>query len=195
MAKTIAIAGCVSRIGTTTQAIQSVLTVKQSGLKACYLEMNRTGYLDNLLALYGTAEDRKNLIKFSGIDMYKRGYAKSISKKDWDYVIRDYGSASDESFEETSFAEQPLKIVICGSKPNEIFKTQDLLGNPVYDDSFFVFSFVPEEDRMAIKSLMGRRAEKTFFAGITLEPYELVADSVKTYKRIINLNEGGSYGD
>lgn len=194
MAKTIAIAGCIGHIGTTTQAIQAVLTVKQKGFKACYLEMNRTEYLDNLLGLYGQAEDKKNLVRFSGIDMYKRNFAKTISQKDWDFVIRDYGQANTDTFEETSFAEQPIKIIVCGSKPNEIFKTQDLLTDPMYDDAFFVFSFVPEEERISILSLMGRRAERTFFAGISFDPYELIADSVKCYQKIININQGGQDG-
>lgn len=185
MPKTIAVAGCISHIGATTQAIQAVQVIKENGLKACYIEMNRTGYLDNVLALYAQAEDRKSFIRFSGIDMYKKNYAKSVVKQSWDYVIRDYGPANVGSFEEASYAEQPLKIVVCGSKPNEIFKTQDLLRDPIYDDAFFIFSFVPEEERVDLLSLMGDRSEKTFFSGIILDPYGVTPDSKKIFQKIL----------
>jgi len=186
MAKTIAIAGCIGHIGTTTQAIQAVQMLKNERLKACYLEMNRTEYLENLTALYCQAEDKKNMVEFSGISMYKRNYAKTVNQQKWDYVVRDYGQANIETFEESSFAEQPLKIIVCGSKPNEIFKTQDLLTDPMYDDAYFIFSFVPEEERVSIISLMGSRADKTFFSGIILDPYVLMPESTKIFQKILN---------
>ena len=187
MVKTIAIAGCIGRIGTTTQAVQAVLTLKQGGLKACYLEMNRTRYLDQLLTLYGAAEDEGSFIKYSGIHMYKGGYAKTAAKKGWDYIVRDYGQANIDSFEKTSFAEQPVKVITCGSKPNEIFAAQELLSDPTYEDAYFVFSFVPEEERLSIISLMGRRSGKTFFAGTAMDPYILIPDSVRTYHKILGM--------
>ena len=186
MAKSIAIAGCIGHIGTTTQAIQAVLTLKQNNLKTCYLEMNRNDYLDNLLALYYQAENKRNMITFSGIDMYKRNFAKTVTQQKWDYIVRDFGVANTETFEESSFAEQPLKIVVCGSKPNEIFQIQDLLENPIYDDAFFIFFFVSEEERVSVLSSMGQRAEKTFFSGIILDPYKLESESVRVFQKIIN---------
>lgn len=190
MTRTIAIAGCTNHIGTTTQAIQAALAIKDRGLKVCYLEMNRTEYLNNVLKLYRDAMDEKKYIKFRDIDMYKSNFAKSVIQKDWDYVIRDYGSVNDKTFEETSYAEQPLKIVIAGSKPNEILKTTELLKNPVYEDAYFIFSFVPDNEKLPIKSAMSSRSSKTFFSDIILDPYELNPNSIKIYQKIINLNEG-----
>lgn len=192
--KTIAVTGCIGHMGTTTQAIQAVLTIKQKGLKSCYLEMNRTEYLENLLALYGQAEDKKNFVKFSGVDLYKRNFAKTIFHKNWDYAVRDYGSADVDTFEETSFAEQQMKIIVCGSKPNEIFKTQRMLTEPMYDDAFFIFNFVPEDERVSILSLMGKRTVRTFFAGITFDPYILIPDSEKIYQKIIGMSEDENNG-
>lgn len=185
MAKTIAVAGCIGHIGATTQAIQAVKMIKDLGLKVCYMEMNRTEYLDNILRLYSQAEDKDSFVRFSGIDMYKRNYAKKVSKQNWDYIVRDYGPADVNTFEESSFAEQPLKIVVCGSKPNEIFKTQDLLVDPIYDDAYFIFSFVPEEERLDLLSLMGDRSNKTFFAGNVFDPYILTPDSKKIFQKIL----------
>lgn len=188
METTIAIAGCVGHIGTTTQAIQIVRVLSKIGYKVSYLEMNRTDYLNNLVNLYSNAVDEKDKVIYSGLTMYKRNYAKALSKGNFDYVIKDYGNTDTETFEEISFAEQDIKIIICGSKPNEIFKTQALLMDPSYDDAFFIFSFVPESERISIKSLMAERADHTFFTEIITDPFIWSPDSAKLFQKIINFD-------
>ncbi|WP_373262157.1 hypothetical protein [Hungatella hathewayi] len=183
---TIAIAGCVGHIGTTTQAIQVVRVLSKIGYKVTYLEMNRTDYLNNLVNLYSNAMEEKDKVIYSGITMYKRNYANALSKGNFNYVIKDYGNADTETFEDISFAEQDIKIIICGSKPNEIFKTQELLMDPSYDDAFFIFSFVPESERISIKSLMAERADHTFFTEIMTDPFIWSPDSAKLFQKIIN---------
>lgn len=182
--KTLAIAGCIGHIGTTTQAIQATMALQKMG-KSCYMEMNRTEYLERLVMLYSNAQDEKEKVIYSNIELYKRNFGKIISANKYDYVVKDFGSADLESFEESSFSGQKIKIVVCGSKPNEIFKTQEILRNPIYDDAYFIFSFVPEDERVSIASLMAERAEKTFFAEITTDPFLLTSDSVKMYNKIL----------
>ena len=120
--------------------------------------------------------------------MYKKNYAKALSKGNFDYVIKDYGNTDTETFEEISFAEQDIKIIVCGSKPNEIFKTQTLLMDPSYDDAFFIFSFVPENERISIKSLMAERADHTFFTEIITDPFIWSPDSAKLFQKVINFD-------
>ena len=188
MNKTIAFAGCTDHIGTTTQAIQAILSIKENTQNACYLEMNKTSYIENILKLYRKAEDNHEYIKFNDIDIYKKEYANKIRQKEYDYIIRDYGNANLNTFEETSFSEQPIKIVVCGSKPNEVFHVQKLLSNPIYEDAFFIFSFVPENEKLAILPLMGKRQEKTFFSDIILDPYKLNPNSIGIVNKIVSLS-------
>ena len=144
--------------------------------------------MDNLVNLYSNAVDEKDKVIYSGITMYKKNYAKALSKGNFDYVIKDYGNTDTETFEEISFAEQDIKIIVCGSKPNEIFKTQTLLMDPSYDDAFFIFSFVPENERISIKSLMAERADHTFFTEIITDPFIWSPDSAKLFQKVINFD-------
>lgn len=184
MVKTIAVAGCMRHIGTTTQAIQALLTLKQFEKKACYLEMNHTGYLDNLLALYQRAEERDNKVCYLGVDLYKRTFAKAAMQSGIDYLIMDYGKISTET-DEQSFKEQEIKIVVCGSKPNEILKTQELTEKPSYKDAYFIFSFVPEEDQKFVLEKMGKTASKVLFSNIIFDPYDMNQNSIKLYQKIL----------
>ena len=187
MSKTIAFSGCTDHIGTTTQAIQAILTVMENGQSACYLEMNKSLYIENLLKLYRKAEDHKEFIKFNNIELYRKEYTNKVKNKNYNFIIRDYGNANLTTFEETSFSEQPIKIVVCGSKPNEVFNVQKLLSKPIYDDAFFIFNFVPENEKLAILPLMGNKQERTFFSDIIIDPFKLNPNSIGILNKIVSL--------
>ena len=136
---TIGIAGCIERIGTTTQSMQLI----------------------QYLQLTGALEENFN------------------------YYIKDYGSAINNDFELISFLEQDIRIVICGSKPNEIFAAQSILENRAYSDVSFIFSFVPKDEQDGIKEMMSSRKEKTHFAGLTPDPYSYNSGMNMVYKQII----------
>lgn len=180
----IGIAGSMSRIGTTTQAIQLAKVLKEN-YKICYVERNEKKYLNDLVNLYTTAKNKKDKIEYSGLEMYKNlpNLDNSLSK--YDFVISDFGNINTRTFEEKSFKEQDIKIIISGSKPNEIFKTQVLLERSMYKDANFVFVFVPEEERVSIASLMRERRDKTYFSDIVLDPYKLENSSKQLYTRIL----------
>lgn len=182
---TIGIAGALSRIGTTTQALQLVQVLKGMEKKACYAEENEKKYLDRLAELYNRAEDKKNMIKFSNIEMYKPGYSDRVKDKTYDIMVRDFGNIDRKTFDRLKFEEQDIKIIVCGSKPSEIFKLEPLLRNSAYDDSYFVFSFVPPEDKISIMAMMGSRKNRCYFAGITLDPFVLNMESVTLYQKLL----------
>lgn len=183
----IGIAGSMSRIGTTTQAIQLAQVLKEN-YKICYVERNEKKYLNDLVNLYTTAKNKKDKIEYSGLEMYKNlpNLDNSLSK--YDFVISDFGNINTRTFEEKSFKEQDTKIIISGSKPNEIFKTQVLLERSMYKDANFVFVFVPEEERVSIASLMKEKRDKTYFSDIVLDPYKLENSSKQLYTRILYSN-------
>lgn len=171
--KTIAVAGATEHIGTTTQAIQLVLyLIKEESKKTCYLELNHTKYLESLNKVCEGVTNNILNMNYSGISMYKRNFAKTINPGNWDCVVKDYGNAYDEYFDLESFKKQDIKVLVCGSKPNEIFQTQDLLMNEAFDDVYIVFSFVPEIEKISLLSLMGNRSKRTVFSDIILNPYK-----------------------
>lgn len=180
----IGIAGSMSRIGTTTQAIQLAQVLKEN-YKICYVERNEKKYLNDLVNLYTTAKNKKDKIEYSGLEMYKNLPNLDHSLSKYDFVISDFGNINTRTFEEKSFKEQDIKIIISGSKPNEIFKTQVLLERSMYKDANFVFVFVPEEERVSIASLMRERRDKTYFSDIVLDPYKLENSSKQLYTRIL----------
>lgn len=183
----IGIAGSMSRIGTTTQAIQLAQVLKEN-YKICYVERNEKKYLNDLVNLYTTAKNKKDKIEYSGLEMYKNLLNLDNSLSKYDFVISDFGNINTRTFEEKSFKEQDIKIIISGSKPNEIFKTQVLLERSMYKDANFVFVFVPEEERVSIASLMREKRDKTYFSDIVLDPYKLENSSKQLYTRILYSN-------
>lgn len=186
--ESIAVAGCISHIGTTTQALQIVKVLSAAGASVCYLESNRNEYLKNLTNLYVCADELKDRVEYNGIVMYKRNHSKAAVGSGYDYIIKDYGNINSGNFEESSFAEQATKIVVCGSKPNEIFKMQSILSNPIYDDAYFIFSFVPENERVSVVSMMSQRAKQTLFAEIVMDPFNESKYSKDLVRRILQLD-------
>ena len=94
----IGVAGALSRIGTTTQAIQLVKAAKNEGKKVVYVEYNKKDYLSQVLKLYSTAKDQKKKIQISGIDMIKKEYAKDINKRLCDIAVFDFGNMDRRDF-------------------------------------------------------------------------------------------------
>ena len=186
MGNTITIAGCINRIGVTTQAIQLVRTLQENQIKTAYIEMNKTNYLKAVTSLYSKVKESPEKITYSGIDMYKRNGASQIKENKYNILVKDYGAASELYFEDDSYADGDLKLLICGSKPNELMRLKDCLKNPNFQDAFFIFSFVPEEEKTSILSLLGDKCSKAFFSGYIPDPYHLEKSSVELFHRILN---------
>ena len=50
-------------------------------------------------------------------------------KKEYDYIVKDYGDHQ-SGFNEPSYIEQDIKIFVGGVKPNEVFFTYEILKQP-----------------------------------------------------------------
>lgn len=68
----VAVAGCLPRIGTTTQAIQIVKYLLYLNHRACYVQMNNSRYVENLDGYYAdmVRDDQNLCLSYSGVDMY-----------------------------------------------------------------------------------------------------------------------------
>lgn len=120
--QTAAFAGCCSRIGTTTQAIQFIKYLQLAGYKACYIEMNESGYVQRLGSLYSVAVHDQNIgcVSYQNIDLYyKKSRISEILKLEYDYYIYDFGHFEDPNFSLAFFLEKQLPVAVMGSSPNE----------------------------------------------------------------------------
>ncbi|MFR3730006.1 hypothetical protein [Lacrimispora sp.] len=187
--QTVAVAGCLGRIGTTTQAIQIVKYLSLMGYRCCYVEMNRSGYIDGVKELYNNVkEDRKvKRITYEHVDMFRRENIAEIGKLDYEFLVKDYGSVLDQSFEKISFLEQNFRIFCGGIKPGEINCVYDVLSNSNYRATGYIFSFVPNVDREAIKEMMDEKKDFTFFCDYVPDAYLYSSTSNQIYRTLLNL--------
>jgi hypothetical protein len=187
--QTIAVAGCLGRIGTTTQAMQIIKYLSLMGYRSCYVEMNRHGYIDGVKELYNNIkEDKKTKrVTFEGIDMFKQENIAEISKLEYEYLVKDYGSVADPVFEKISFLEQNFRIFCGGIKPGEINYVYNMLLNQTYAATGYIFNFVPNSDREAIKEMMEDKRDLTFFAGYVPDAYSYSATANQIYRTLLKL--------
>ena len=170
--KTIGVAGAVRRMGTTTQALQIVKYLKFNGYKAAYFEMNNHGFVKAVREFY------------QNVDMYyKAERLKEVQDKDYEYIVYDYGVYSEHDFNKVSFLEKDIQIFVVGSKPDEFEKTYDLIKSNFYNDVFYVFNFTAETEKKDIKELMEDKADKTFFADESKDPFTFGNSGI--YKEMI----------
>lgn len=191
----VGVAGGVHRIGTTTQALQICKYIMLQGYSACYIEMNSSGYIREYLDTRSEDEFQFNenigLVKYNGIDIYiNPDFLPTIKKKDYDYFIYDYGCFNDEDFNQYSYLDKDLNILICGIKPFEYSGTEKLIAKTLdRNDCFYIFSFIDAEgsDRDDITEMMSDKSEKTTFAEAVFNPFSYSSKNNKTYDPIFSL--------
>ncbi|MGL4483775.1 MAG: hypothetical protein ACRCUS_02400 [Anaerovoracaceae bacterium] len=173
----IAISGATGRIGTTTACFQMIKYLLKERKKPCYIEMNDTNYLQNLVELYDEGIEMHNkelgYIRYLSVDMYyKKEQIPEILKKGYDYFIYDYGVVSSADFSLVSFLEKDKVIVVCGTKPNEIEFMRKVIDNfYAYPEPYYLFNFVPASEQAEILELMKEKKYKTSFLEFSPEPF------------------------
>ncbi|MDE5670185.1 MAG: hypothetical protein K2I14_01795 [Eubacterium sp.] len=183
MAITIAVAGSQNRIGTTVQCFQIAKYLTAKGFKAAYLEFNKTNYLHQLKKLFNLSEDD---FSFEGINMYS---AKEVNRilQEYDYIVYDYGSITDKSFNQYSFLEKSKCIIVCGATPSEIDYSTAALGLFQNNDNIiYLFNFVPKADETDIAALMGNH--QVLFSPLIPDMFTVLLDQQKLYDSIIDQN-------
>ena len=171
-------------MGTTTQAIQLVKYLKLMGYSAAYVEMNGNHYIDNLTTYYQVKVE-SDYIKYEDVELYRREKILAANKNEYDYLVKDYGYVGMAGFELVSFAEQDLRIITCGSKPNELPAVENILRDQNYEDIKYIFTFVPKDERPAIKEMMEEYAEKTFFVEYVPDPYVYLSAANNVCKAVL----------
>lgn len=170
----ISIAGCCSRIGTTTQAIRLTRYYMEQGHKACYIELNKTGHLALLEQLYSESSKENETVIYEGIPMYY-----NVPDENYDYVICDFGTEKppkDMNFE--------VEVYIGGTTPYELSSFASLLQEiDVKPTSRFIFSFTSIANRDDVQEFMETMWHSTYFAEYTPDMFSaLKAEERTMYK-------------
>lgn len=182
----IAVAGTMNRIGTTTQALQLVRYCMSKGYKAAYVEINDTNFIESCHELYADVkEEGDNGIIYNDLYMFKSDKLAEVLKK-FDILICDYGSITSPSFNKISFATQQIKFLVAGTKPGEITAVQNTLQSPAYNEAAYIFSFVPETDQKDILEMMCEKQDSVIFAATCFDPFDYVQCN---YDKLLTLED------
>lgn len=210
--KTIAVAGTMHRIGTTTQAIQMCKYLMLKGYKAAYIQINNNLYPDNHQSLkpneigyaekikswfdFEKADDDIGMVRCFNVDMfYKQDKIPEVLKKGYDYYVYDYGVYTDLDFNRTAFIQSDLQLMVVGSSPTELEYTQDIAQSSFYQDAKLLFSFAAEQEQEEIVMLMdeikmsGGRSNgaRTYFASFVPDPF--IFSDVELFERLIPVED------
>ena len=185
--RTIAVAGAQSRIGTTTQALQIVKHLLLQGFTACYIQLDSSDYVRKIAEFYFDAIDipDEGLIQYQNIDMYyKQELITDILAKNYDYYVYDFGNVLDKDFTLMQFLEKDTKIIVCGSKANELPYMQTVLELMSGSNVEYVFSFTSETDRKDILDNMEDKKKHTHFADYVPDPFSYMPSSKELFSFI-----------
>ncbi len=170
------IAGVMPRIGATTLALQLVRFLRDAGgYDAAYAEMSRQNYIWGAAQIYsGVSVDRATgRTDCLGIPMFpgERMEALREGRPAYDFVICDFGNLSDPAFNRSQFIGGDCGVLVCGNKPNEVFRTEDAIADTMLEDALMVFNFTDPSDHGEIRAMMAGRGATTDFMPYIPDPF------------------------
>ena len=177
--KSIGIVGAIARMGTTTQAIQFIKYFLFTGHSAAYIQMNNHHWVEDLAEAYSDAEHDEEMgcVSYQGVDMYYRLDKLREVKKEYEYLVYDYGVNSEHDFNKVSFLEKDVQIFVVGSMPGEFDKTYEVIKSSFYQTVYYIFNFVAKAEQKDLLELMAGKEEYTFFAGEGRDPFAYDGES------------------
>ena len=191
------IAGVMPRIGATTLALQMVRFLRETGgYDACYVEMSRQNYIWGAAQIYsGTLIDRATgKTTCLGVPMFpsERMEALREGKTAYDFIIVDFGNLSDTAFNKHQFIGGDCGILVCGNKPNEVFRTEDAIKDSMLEDALTVFNFTDPSDQDEIRLMMERRGATTDFMPYIPDPFHIGKEYAKEdfFQRLMDMVMG-----
>lgn len=181
----IGVLGVCKRIGTTTQAVLLFEYLRLRNKKVCYLELNNNNFIDNISKLYSNVmyDKNKHKIVFEKKEFYTFLGYKDIKVQAYDYIIKDYGEFSEDIYKLHSFFEEDIKIIVAGSKANEIFYLEKILKYKDMDFNY-IFNFVPKKERIVIKNMLEKESKKIYFSNLNEDMF-LFEEKDPLYKLIV----------
>lgn len=174
-------------MGATTQALQFVKYLLFRGQKACYIQMNSSGYISALKQGYEIQSEDISLgrVTYQNVDLFeKQDKIAHVRRLDYDFYVYDYGVCTSPSFQRVSFLEKDRKFLVCGTSPEELRKTNDALSEFYDTDLQYIFNLVPENEHKDILSMMEEKASQVYFTIYTPDPFVYSSASNAMYQQI-----------
>lgn len=165
----IAVIGSMSRIGTTTVALQLVKFFNdQEEHSAAYLQDNSSNFMDTLREHYyvdlssAAGSGKLEKVSYSNIDMFDDPKKiNAIISSGYRYVVYDYGNI--KTINQASAFEKDIILLVGGTEPDELSamtKAMEIFGQK---NVFYFFNFTPFADMGEIREMMEDKKERTYF--------------------------------
>lgn len=188
----IAVGGSMSRIGTTTIAIQLIKFLQSEGKTACYVDLSNTDYMELATNYYDTESHEKDLNKFNlaGVDIYTNVTQEilyQIHVRNYNFIIYDTGSLLNNSISTSDFLRKSIKLLCVGNKPNEN-KTLKSVADTLYNTKInYVYSFVPNDEIDDIREELGKWfGSACYFAPYIPDAFSLNNESRAMFRAILS---------
>lgn len=183
--KKIGVIGVIPRIGTTTQSVHIVRLLQELGFKSCYIQQNKSSFLDNMQDYFNGVEinNETECLYYDDLEFYKS--KNQVYGLKYDYQIFDYGCVETVP---SDFFEKDIRIVVCGGTAEEVEKLT-AIANQLYEDNDikYIFSFVADYEKADVYDLMSSKAHKTYFAPYAPDCFKLTDESREILARVINV--------
>ena len=188
--RSIAVAGSLPRIGTSTQCLQIIRYIQSQGKNACYIEFNNTHFLDALCDYYrDAAQSDDGAISFLNMTLYRNEEIESLHDQAFDYYVYDYGVLSElDQRLRASFLEKQQKIIVCGTNPSELDAMAAVIRTYRHSDVDYIFSFIAEDDQKFVLQQMDDRSDRTHFAPFAPDPFTFQSSSIPIYEKLLHLS-------
>lgn len=187
--KTIAIGGCINRIGTTTQCLQVAKYLQSIGKRVCYIEFNNSKYLSYLENNYLDRTYRDGMLLYANLPLIKKEQIENVLKNNkYDYYIYDYGVVSNlEERVRASFLEKKKKIIVCGNSPSELEALGEIMDDFLYSDVDYIFSFISDSEKSDVQEMMSDKASRVYFSNYSPDPFSFFSSSISCYAQILDV--------
>lgn len=187
-ARVVAVAGCGSRLGTTTHAVQSAVFLTAFRKHVAVVEHNETGWVDALMDQKHLefANTSAGMVDFQGVHLFRSGFDfHTLEPKEFDYVILDCGNIYDPKFDKTAFLDSDVQMVVFGCKPGEGEDLAAAFAKSAVHSMFYICSSAPDDEQVEIMSGFGDCANHVFFAPWEPDPFEYEEDAAPMMARIL----------
>lgn len=183
----ICFAGTCRRIGTTTSTIQAAKLLQTFNKKVAIIEANRSGYVQQVVDLYGINYTNQALgqVSMQGVELFKYGITHS-DLEGYDYFLYDCGSMRDKNFPKPLFLGGDQRVVCFGTKPGEGRDMATQLEK--FEPISFISVNTPEHHKNDILERF-KKSDRVFFTSFMPDPYEYYEESEPLFAKLLRKEE------
>lgn len=190
--RSVAVAGSLPRIGTTTQAIQLVKYLLLYGVRACYLEMSAAGFVDAVRSYCEISQWDKSLglVACQGVDLfYRQERIADVLALGYDCTVYDFGVYGGRLFPRVSYLEKEARILVTGAAPNEVDSMRPVFDELQKEKVSYLFSLCPESEKEDVLALMDDLAGQTFFPACTPDAFSYTTQNDAMFSALLGVSE------